>query len=172
MLNVQNLLLRPDQFEEQVRRGVVMEKLQRWSPTGSPLLSRSGCRVQALNEKGKRARINFPADKFREATTATDAEVSAVRAAQERLQDSREAEGQIRVDQYAGRAHRQQNSAQDVEQHYKEKRQQFSTPEQVRASHIRFKLEGKDEAAVRKQAKGVLAARKPGRISASSRPVH
>jgi len=38
----------------------------------------------------------------------------------------------------------------------------YSTPEQIRASHILFKLEGKDEAAVTKQAEAVLAKVKAG----------
>ena len=38
----------------------------------------------------------------------------------------------------------------------------YSTPEQIRASHILFKTEGKDEAAVKKQAEAVLAKVKAG----------
>ena len=78
VLNVQNPPLRPDQFEEQVRRGIVMEKLQRaltdWITVAEPEVDSE---FKRRNEKVKLAVINFPADKFREATTATDAEVSA-----------------------------------------------------------------------------------------------
>ena len=78
VLNVQNPPLRPDQFEEQVRRGIVMEKLQRaltdWITVAEPEVD---AEFKRRNEKVKLAVINFPADKFREATTATDAEVSA-----------------------------------------------------------------------------------------------
>jgi len=45
---------------------------------------------------------------------------------------------------------------QDIESYYNSNVQQFQTPEQVRASHILLKTEGKDEAAVRKQAEDVL----------------
>ena len=40
--------------------------------------------------------------------------------------------------------------------------QQYSTPEQVRASHILLKTEGKDDAAVKKQAEELLAKVKAG----------
>ena len=78
LLNMQNPPLRPDEFEEQVRRGIVMEKLQGRSPTGSPSTEPEvDAEFKRRNEKVKLAVINFPADKFREATTATDAEVAA-----------------------------------------------------------------------------------------------
>jgi peptidyl-prolyl cis-trans isomerase D len=51
---------------------------------------------------------------------------------------------------------------QEVEARYKQNTQMYSTPEQIRASHILFKLEGKDEAAVTKQAEAVLAKVKAG----------
>jgi peptidyl-prolyl cis-trans isomerase D len=52
---------------------------------------------------------------------------------------------------------------QDARRHYEDNVQQYSTPEQVRASHILLKVEGKDEAAVRKEAEQILAkAKAPG----------
>src|SRR4026209_1450910 len=52
---------------------------------------------------------------------------------------------------------RTQVSPQDVERAYEDNQQQYSTPEQVRASHILLKTEGKDDAAVKKQAEDLLA---------------
>ncbi len=52
--------------------------------------------------------------------------------------------------------------AQDVQRYYDDNQQQYSTPEQVRASHILFKTEGKDDAAVKKQAEDMLAKVKGG----------
>ena len=76
VLNVQNPPLRPDEFEEQVRRGIVMEKLQGaltdWITVAEPEVDGE---FKRRNEKVKLAVVNFPADKFREATTATDAEI-------------------------------------------------------------------------------------------------
>jgi peptidyl-prolyl cis-trans isomerase D len=54
-------------------------------------------------------------------------------------------------------------SAQDVERSYNQNIEQYTTPEQVRASHILLKTEGKDAEAVKRQAEQVLAeTRAPG----------
>ena len=54
-------------------------------------------------------------------------------------------------------------SPQDIERNYNQNIQQYTTPDQVRASHILLKTEGKDEAAVRAEAEKVLAqAKAPG----------
>jgi peptidyl-prolyl cis-trans isomerase D len=53
-------------------------------------------------------------------------------------------------------------SAQDVQRYYDDNQQQYATPEQVHASHILLKTEGKDDAVVRKQAEDVLAKVKGG----------
>ena len=50
----------------------------------------------------------------------------------------------------------------DVERYYNDNIDQYSTPEQVRASHILLKTEGKDDAAVKKQAEDLLAKIKGG----------
>jgi peptidyl-prolyl cis-trans isomerase D len=52
--------------------------------------------------------------------------------------------------------------ANDVQRYYNANIQQYQTPEEVRASHILLKTEGKDEAVVRKQAEDVLAQIKGG----------
>src|SRR5690606_19930550 len=44
----------------------------------------------------------------------------------------------------------------DVERYYRENQQQYTTPEQVRASHILFSTENADEAEVRREAEAVL----------------
>jgi peptidyl-prolyl cis-trans isomerase D len=49
-----------------------------------------------------------------------------------------------------------------VQRKYEENSQQYSTPEQVRASHILLKTEGKDDAAVKKRAEELLAKAKAG----------
>ena len=52
--------------------------------------------------------------------------------------------------------------AADIQRYYNANIQQYQTQEQIRASHILLKTEGKDEAAVRKQAEDVLAQVKAG----------
>ncbi len=52
--------------------------------------------------------------------------------------------------------------AADVQRYYNDNIQQYQTPEQIRASHILLKTDGKDEATVRKQAEAILAQLKGG----------
>jgi peptidyl-prolyl cis-trans isomerase D len=164
ILSMQNPPIRPEEFEEQVRRSIVGEKLNGaltdWITVSDQEVETE---FRRRNEKIKLAVVNFPADKFREATTATDAEISAwfdshkndykipeKRKIKFALIDAQAMREQVKV------------SAEDVERQYKENQQQYSTPEQARASHILFKTEGKDEAEVRKQAEAVLKRAKAG----------
>ena len=52
--------------------------------------------------------------------------------------------------------------AADIERTYNDRIGEYTTPEQVRASHILLKTEGKDEAAIRTQAEDVLKKAKAG----------
>jgi peptidyl-prolyl cis-trans isomerase D len=164
ILNAQNPPLRPDEFEEQVRRGIVMEKLQGVLTDWITLSDQEvDSEFKRRNEKVKLAIVNFPADKFREATTATDAEIASWFESHKndyKIPEKRKIKYALINTQ--GMRDRQQVSAEDVQRHYKDNQQQFTTPEQVRASHILFKTEGKDEAAVRKQAEAILARAKAG----------
>ena len=164
ILNMQNPPIRPDEFEEQVRRGIVMEKLQGvltdWITVNDPEVE---AEFKRRNEKVKLAVVNFPADKFREATTATDAEIATWFESHKndyKIPEKRKVKYAL-INTQGMRDH-QKVSAEDVQKHYQDNQQQFTTPEQVRASHILFKTEGKDEAAVRTQADAVLARAKAG----------
>ena len=164
VLQMQNPPIRTDEFENQVRRGIVMEKLEAaltdWITVTDEEVESE---FRRRNEKVKLAVVSFPADKYREATTATDAEVSAWFESHKdtyRLPEKRKIKYAL-LDTQAIRE-RTQITPQQIEQHYKENQQQFSTPEEVRASHILFKTEGKDEAAVRKAAEAVLARARKG----------
>ena len=113
------------------------------------------------NEKVKLAVISFPADKFREAATVTDAEVSAHFAehkAEYRLPEKRKARYALIATQPI--RERTKVAPEDVTR--EDNQQQFATPDQVRASHILLKTEGKDEAAIKKQAEDLLAKVKAG----------
>ena len=50
----------------------------------------------------------------------------------------------------------------DIERAYNDNLDQYSTPEQVRASHILFRIEGKEEAAVKAKAEDVLKQARAG----------
>ena len=164
VLRVSRIPLRPDQFEEQVRRGIVMEKLQGaltdWITVSDKEVDEE---FRRRNEKVKLAVVNFPADKYRAATPASDAEISTWFESHKndyKIPEKRKIKFAL-INTQAMRD-RQQISAQDVQKYYTEHQDEFSTPEQVRASHILFKIEGKDEAEVRKQAEEVLARAKKG----------
>jgi peptidyl-prolyl cis-trans isomerase D len=159
MLQAANPPLRPDEFEDQVRRSVVVEKLQ---AALTDWIAVTDAEVEAefrrRNEKVKLSVVNFPEQKYRESVTATDAEIAAAFEADKnkyRIPEKRKVKYAV-IDTQAIRE-RITVTPQDIQRHYEDNEQQYSTPEQVRASHILFKIEGKDEAAVRKQAEEVLA---------------
>src|SRR4051794_36885463 len=77
LLRMQTPPMRPDEFEDQIRRSIVAEKLQA-ALTGWITIADAdvASEFKKRNEKVKLAVVNFPADKFREATIATDADVA------------------------------------------------------------------------------------------------
>lgn len=164
VLQMQNPPIRPDEFEEQVRRGIVMEKLRGaltdWITVSDAEVEEE---YRRRNEKVKLAVVSFTADKFREATTATDEEIAAWFESHKddyKMAEKRKVKYAL-VDTQAIRE-RTQIAPADIERHYKENQEQYSTPEQVRASHILFQTEGKDAAEVRKQAEAVLKRARAG----------
>ena len=164
LLQMQNPPVRASDFEEEVRRAIVVEKLQ---GALTDWITVSDTEVEAefnrRNEKVKLAVVSFPADKFRDSTAATDAEISAhfdANKEQYRIPEKRKIKFAL-IDLQAIKQ-RTNVSAQDVERYYEDNKERYSTPEQLRASHILLKTEGKDEAAVRNQAEDLLAKIKGG----------
>jgi peptidyl-prolyl cis-trans isomerase D len=164
VLQMANPPYRPNEFEEQVRRGITMEKLQGaltdWITVSDQDVD---AEFRRRNEKVKLAVVNFPADRFREATTVDDAEIAARFESNKndyKIPEKRKIKYAL-IDTQAIQA-RTQVSPEDVQREFDSKPDEFSTPEQVRASHILFKTEGKDEAEVRKQAEAVLKRAKAG----------
>ena len=162
MLEMQNIT--PAEFEEQIRRSVTLQKLQaaltNWLTVDDKEVETE---FKRRNEKVKLAVVSFPADKFREGLEATDAELSTYYDAHKnelKIPEKRKVKYAL-VDMQAIR-NRTQISPQDIERAYEDSLQQYSTPEQVRASHILLKTEGKDDAAVKKQAEDLLAKVKGG----------
>ena len=164
LLQMQNPPMRPDEFEEEVRRSILTEKLQAaltgWMTVSDGDVQREFTR---RNEKVKLAVVSLPADKFREGVVATDADVS--KYFDEHKEEFRIPEKRkIRFATIDQEALRQKVSVtgQQIERYYNDNIQQFSTPEQVHAEHILLKTEGKDDAAVKKQAESLLAQAKGG----------
>jgi peptidyl-prolyl cis-trans isomerase D len=164
ILNMQNPPLRATEFEEQVRRGIVLEKLQT-ALTGWVSVSDKDVDGEFVrrNEKVKLGVVSFPADKFRDSVAATDAEVSAHFEANKdnyKIPEKKKVR-YVLVDTNALRE-RTAISAGDIQKYYQENEQQYSTPEQVTVSHILLKTEGKDDAAVKKQIEDILAKARAG----------
>lgn len=159
VLQMQRPPLRTSEFEEQLRKSLLAEKLQA-AITGWVTLPESDVEQEyrQRNEKVKLEMAVLMADNFRAGITPTDAEISAHFAANQETYRSPEKRRVrfINIDPETLRATMTVTPA-EVDARYRENMSMFSTPEQVRASHILFKTEGKDEAAVEKAAQAVLA---------------
>jgi peptidyl-prolyl cis-trans isomerase D len=164
LLRMQTPPMRPDEFEDQVRRSIAVEKLQA-ALTGWMTVPDSDV-VREFNKRNEKIKVqvaNFPADKFREGVVATDADVARQFEGHKesyRIPEKRKVR-YLTIDQEALRQ-RATVTGQQIERAYNDNIQQYSTPEQVRASHILLKTEGKDDATVKKQAEALLAQVKGG----------
>jgi peptidyl-prolyl cis-trans isomerase D len=164
MLQIQNPPLSPDDFEEQVRRSLTVEKLQaaltNWISISD---ADAEAEFRKRNEKVKLAVLNFPAEKFLEGTQATDQEVADwFEKNKETYRVAEKRKVRYAVVDTQGIRDRITVTPQDVQRYYEDNQQQYSTPEQVRASHILLKTEGKNEADVKKQAEDLAAQAKKG----------
>ena len=164
LLRMQTPPMRPDEFEDQVRRSIVAEKLQA-ALTGWMTVADTDVvnEFKKRNEKVKVSVVSFPADKFREGLVASDAEVNKYFDEHKdafKIPEKRKVRF-LTIDQEAMRQ-KATVTGQQIERSYNDNIQQYSTPEQIRASHILLKTEGKDDAAVKKQAEEILAKVKAG----------
>ncbi len=164
ILQYQRPPLRPSEFETQYRGELVAEKLQA-AVTGWVRVSDADVdqEYQKRNDKVKLELAIFTANQFRAGIQPTDAELQAqfsAHADSYRIPEKRRVR-YLAIDADALRS-KVTVTPEEVEARYKENIQTYSTPDQIRASHILFKTEGKDEAAVRKLAESVLAKAKAG----------
>ena len=109
------------------------------------------------NEKVKAELVVFSADRMRDQVSVTDADVAAyfdTRKEDYRIGERRKiAYALVDVEQLRARAVVLPG---EVEKYYRDNEPQYTTAEQVRASHILLKTEGKDEAAVKAKAEALL----------------
>ena len=164
MLAMQEPPVRESEFEESVRRSITLEKLQaavtNWITVSD---AEAEAEFKKRNEKAKFAVVALPMDKFREGVQASDEEVARWF---EEHKDQYKAPEKRKV-RYAlvdvqGIRERVQVSPQDIQRYYEDNEQQYKQPDQVRASHILLKTEGKDDAAVKKQAEDLAKKAKAG----------
>jgi peptidyl-prolyl cis-trans isomerase D len=164
LLRMQRPPLTPADFEEGIRRSLTVEKLRAsltdWLTVPDKELEQE---YRRRNDKVKLAVVSFMADSFRTQASATDQEVSAYFAAHTpdfKIPEKRKIRFMV-VDVDAIRTKVTVPPA-DIERAYNDNLDQYSTPEQVRASHILFRTEGKEDAAVKAQAEDVLKQARAG----------
>jgi peptidyl-prolyl cis-trans isomerase D len=164
ILQSQNPPITEREFEEEIRREIIVEKLQSaltdWITVNDADVD---AEFNKRNEKVKLAVASFPADKFKASVAVADAELATqFEGSKEQYRIPEKRKVKYALVDLAGIQQRMSVPPQEVENYYKENQQRYSTPEQVRASHILFKTAGKDEAAVKKQAEETLATIKGG----------
>jgi peptidyl-prolyl cis-trans isomerase D len=164
LLASQNPPMTPAQFEDSLRRSMIIDKLRAaltdWMAVADADLERE---YRLRNEKAKLQVVALTADAFRSQVSVTDAEVAAhfeSKKAEYRVGEQRKIR-YLLLDRDQARQRVTVPPA-DVQRYYNDNLQQYQTAEQVRARHILLNTAGKDEAEVRKQAEGILAKVKGG----------
>jgi peptidyl-prolyl cis-trans isomerase D len=165
MLNTARPPMTPSEFEASLRRQLLVEKLRAvvtdWMTVTDAEADRE---YTKRNEKVKVQLVAFSAATFISQASATDADVSSYFDSHKdkyRVGERRKVR-YVLVDLDAVRKGVTVPSR-EIERYYNNNIELFSTPEQVRASHILFKTDGKNDTAVQAEAEKVLAdAVKPG----------
>jgi peptidyl-prolyl cis-trans isomerase D len=158
LLRMQRPPMVASEFEDNVRRGLAVEKLRGsltdWLSVNDKDLEQE---YRRRNDKVKLAVVSFTADSFRTQVNASDAEVTSYFDAHKndfKIPEKRKIR-YLLIDVEALRA-KTIIPAADIEREYNNNSEQYTTPEQVRASHILLKTEGKDDAAVKTKAEELL----------------
>ena len=151
-------------FEDTLRRGLMMDKLRAaltdWMTVSDADVERE---FKERNERVKLQVVALTADAFRAQVKVSDADVSSYfneHKNEYRVGEQRKVR-MLLLDRDQAFSRTTVTPA-EVQSYYDGNITQYQTPEQVRASHILLNVAGKDEAAVRKQAEGVLAQVKAG----------
>jgi peptidyl-prolyl cis-trans isomerase D len=164
LLRMQRPPMSVDEFEQNLRKSLVIDKLRaaltEWMSVSDKEVEQE---YQRRNEKVKLDLVTFPADKYRADVTVTDAELAPYFEAhkeQYRIGEKRKVRYLlVDVDTLRGSS---LPTEREVERAYNDNIELYSTPEQVRASHILFKTTGKDDAEVKARAEKVLQEIKAG----------
>ena len=164
LLSMQRPPLVASEFENSVRRALIVEKLRaaitEWLSITDKEVEQE---YRRRNEKVKLAVVALRSDSFKPDVSASDADVAAYFEAHKddfKVPEKRKIKFLL-IDSDAIRA-KVTIAPADVERAYNENIEQYSTPEQLRASHILLRTEGKDEATVRASAEDVLKQAKSG----------
>ena len=158
ILQIQNPPLTTTEFENSLRRALMIEKL-RTALTGWMSVNDTDvvAEFRKRNEKVKLDVVPVTAEAFKSQVTVTDAElVPFFEKAKDkyRIGEKRKIKyAQVNVEQVRGTITVPEA---EIAAFYQQNLSQYQTPAQVRASHILFKLEGKDEKGVQALAADVL----------------
>ncbi|MEX2273202.1 MAG: peptidyl-prolyl cis-trans isomerase [Vicinamibacterales bacterium] len=148
-----------DQFERELRRQLQSDKMRDALTAWITLTDAEiDAEYRRRNEKVKVDLVLFNADAYKSGITPAEADIAAYferNKATYRVPEKRRVR-YLHIDAATLRDRVTVTEA-DARQRYTESIAQYQQPEQMRASHILLKTEGKDEAAVRKQAEDVLA---------------
>jgi peptidyl-prolyl cis-trans isomerase D len=158
LLGMQRPPLTPAQFEDTMRRALLVDKLRasltEWLSIPDKELE---AEYRRRNDKVKLAVVSFPADTFRTQVNVSDADVAAHFEANKenfRIPEKRKVR-YVLVDLESLRSKVSVSQA-DLERAYNESAASVSTPEEIRASHILLKTEGQDANAVKAKAEEIL----------------
>jgi peptidyl-prolyl cis-trans isomerase D len=164
MLSFNNPPLTPSDFEDQIRRALLVQKLRDavsgWMSVSDNDIAEE---YRRRNEKVKLDIVPITPDAFKNQITVTDADLAAYFDQHKdtyRVGEKRKIKYAV-VDVEKVRETVKVSDA-EIEAFYKQNLQQYQTPEEVRASHILFKTEGKNEADVQAKATEVLKRAKAG----------
>ncbi len=164
VLRSQRPPMTPADYERELRNGMMIDRLRTavagWLTVPDAELERE---YRRRNEKVKLQVLPVPSQSFRDKVTVTDADVAArFEAKKEDYRIGEKRKVRFLLVDFAQARQRTVVPEADIVKLYNDNLAQYSTPEQIRASHILFRTEGKDEAAVRKQAEEVLQKVKAG----------
>ncbi len=164
ILSMQRPPLTDTEFEEQIRKGLLVDKLRAaitdWVSVGDGEVESE---YNRRNEKVKLEVVPIMADKFRGQVQVSDADVASYfeahkpeykvgekRKVRYALVDVQEMRPRVTV------------TASEIERAYNDNIEMYTTPEQVRASHILLKTDGKNDEAVKAKAEELLKQVKAG----------
>lgn len=164
MLQMNNPPLTTTEFEDNLRRALLVEKLRHavtgWMSVTDPEVADE---YRRRNEKVQLDVVPLTPDAFRSQVTLTDAEIASHFEANKetyRVGEKRRLRyALVDVDQV-----RQQVTVSDadLQAFYQQNIAQYTTPEQLAASHILFRIDEGDEAAIRTKAEEVLKRARAG----------
>jgi peptidyl-prolyl cis-trans isomerase D len=164
LLRMQRPPLTVDQFEQSLRKSLIVEKLRsavtEWVSVAGKDVDQEFVR---RNDKVKLEMVTFAVDKFRPDVKVDDAELTPYFEAhkeQYRIGEKRKIRF-VLVDVDPLRA-ASRPTAREVERAYNDSIELYSTPEQIRASHILLKTAGKKEDEVKAKAEQILKDVKAG----------